>query len=257
MMLEFINVSTGYHSDLVLREISGCLQPGKVTALIGPNGAGKSTLIRAASGILPTRTGQVRLDGINLHQYSVGARAKRISVIPQARSLPGAFTVREVVSMGRTAYTSWLGAFSKLDEKIIRQAMERADVSKLADRRVGELSGGEAQRVLVARALAQQAGIMLLDEPTTHLDLHYQVDILTLLQSLASDEGLSVLAAIHDLNLVARYADQVWLLMAGRLEHQGTPKQVLTEKVLSHAYQLEMSVFHLAEKDILAILPGK
>jgi iron complex transport system ATP-binding protein len=256
-MLEFKNVSTGYSSDLVLQEISACLQTGVVTALIGPNGAGKSSLIRVASGILAPRSGRVTLDGTDLHQYSVETRAKRISVIPQARSLPGAFSVREVVSMGRTAYTGWLGAFSKTDEEIIGQAMERSDVSRLADRRVGELSGGEAQRVLVARALAQQAGIMLLDEPTTHLDFHYQVEILDLLQSLAVNEGLTVLAAIHDLNLVARYADEVWLLVAGRLEQQGNPKQVLTEPVLAHAYQLEMSVLPLPGRDFPAILPGK
>jgi iron complex transport system ATP-binding protein len=159
--------------------------------------------------------------------------------------------------MGRTAYTGWLGSFSQADERIIRQAMERADVARLAERRVGELSGGEAQRVLVARALAQQAGIMLLDEPTTHLDFHYQVEILDLLQSLARDEGLAVLAAIHDLNLAARYAQQVWLLVAGKLEHVGKPEQVLTETALSRAYRMRMSVIPLPERPHPAILPGE
>ena len=177
-MLEINSLSVSYGSRAVLKNISFDLPAGCILAVIGPNGAGKTTLIRALSGIVPLNTGQVQVQGRSLNQLSAGERARWIAVVPQARNLPPAFTAWETVLLGRTPHLNWLGQVSAQDEAIARQAMQRTQSLELADRPVGELSGGEQQRLLLARALAQAAPILLLDEPTSHLDLQFQLSLL-------------------------------------------------------------------------------
>ena len=241
--LSFEHVSAGYHNRLVLKDISIIFPPDKISALIGPNGAGKSTLIKTASGIIPVTNGLVKVNGFDVSKVNSLERARLISVIPQARNLPSAFTVREVVLMGRTAYSGWFGQFSKKDFEIVELAMHRTDTFALAERRIGELSGGEAQRVLLARAIAQQSKVMLLDEPTTHLDIQYQISLLDLILKLTKEDHLVVVLAIHDLNLVSRYADHIALLVDGRIQADGSPADVLRPDILSTAYQLEMKIY--------------
>jgi len=253
--LSFDQVSAGYHDRLVLRDISLLFPPDKISALIGPNGAGKSTLIKTASGIIPVTKGRVKVNGFDISKVNSSERARLISVIPQARNLPSAFTVREVVLMGRTAYSGWFGQFSKEDVEIVELAMQRTDTFSLAERRIGELSGGEAQRVLLARAIAQQSRVMLLDEPTTHLDIQYQINLLDLILKLTKEDHLVVVLAIHDLNLVSRYADHIALLVDGRIQADGSPTEVLQPEILSTAYQLEMKVFHPEGSIFPIILP--
>ena len=253
--LSFDQVSAGYHDRLVLKDISVSFSPGKISALIGPNGAGKSTLIKTASGIIPVTNGRVKVNGFDISKVNSSERARLISVIPQARNLPSAFTVREVVLMGRTAYSGWFGQFSSTDLEIVEQAMQRTDTFSLAERRIGELSGGEAQRVLLARAIAQQSKVMLLDEPTTHLDIQYQVNLLDLILKLTKEDHLVVVLAIHDLNLVSRYADHIALLVDGRIQADGSPAEVLQPEILSTAYQLEMKIFHPEGSLFPIILP--
>ena len=158
-------------------------------------------------------------------------RARYLAVVPQAASLPPAFTAWETVLLGRTPYLNFLGQISDKDEEIARQALQKVDAFDLAERRVGELSGGEQQRVLLARALAQSTPILLLDEPTVHLDLQHQVSLMEIVRSLAHTDNLAVLVALHDLNLAARYADRVALLVAGEVKAAGTPRQVLTPEI--------------------------
>jgi iron complex transport system ATP-binding protein len=253
--LTFDRVSAGYQDRLVLKEISISFLPGEITALIGPNGAGKSTLIKTASGILPVISGQVKVDGFNISKVNSSERARLISVIPQARNLPSAFTVREVILMGRTAYSGWFGQFSTTDLEIVEQAMHRTDTISLADRRIGELSGGEAQRVLLARAIAQQSKVMLLDEPTTHLDIQYQINLLDLIVKLTREDHLVVVLAIHDLNLVSRYANRIALLVDGCIQASGLPPDVLMPEILSFGYQMEMKVLHSEGVEYPVILP--
>lgn len=255
MALTFDNVSAGYYKRQVLHNITLEFQPGHVSALIGPNGAGKSTLIKAASGVLPLSQGRVRVNGHDISKLNHANRAKLISVIPQARNLPPAFTVFEVVQMGRTAYTGWFGQFSHTDADIIEYSMKRTDTFSLADRRIGELSGGEAQRVLLARAISQQASVMLLDEPTTHLDIQYQVNLLDMIVKLAREDHLAVVLAIHDLNLVSRYADRVVLLVEGRVQAAGLPADVLNPEILTQGYHLEMNVIQMEGSNHPVILP--
>ncbi|MCL4559475.1 MAG: ABC transporter ATP-binding protein, partial [Chloroflexi bacterium] len=222
---------------------------------IGPNGAGKTTLIRAISGLIPIQAGRVAADGRDLGQLSPSERARILAVVPQARNLPPYFTAWDTVMLGRTPHLNWLGQISPQDEERARQAMQRTDTYALAGRRVGELSGGEQQRLLLARALTQGAPILLLDEPTAHLDLKYQVTLLDLVRDLAHQDGLAVLMALHDLNLVRRCADQVALLVGGELQAMGTPEEVLEPELLSRAYHLPLVAIPMGSHGRSIIVP--
>jgi len=240
-MLRIENLSAAYHGHPVLHGVSLEVKNGEVLALIGPNGAGKSTLIRAVSGVIPY-TGQVRTNGDDFAALTPMQRARYIAVVPQAISLPPAFTVWETVLMGRTPYLGFLGHASEQDEELARRSLERVHALELIDRRVGELSGGESQRVLLARALTQSTPILLLDEPTAHLDLQYQVSLLELVRDLARKDNLAVLVALHDLNLAARYADRIALLVGGVEKAVGAPGQVLRPELIEAAYCLPVHV---------------
>ncbi len=255
-MLRIENLSVSYGSRHVLENVSLEVNSGEVLALIGPNGAGKSTLVRAVSGVVPVRSGKVRTNGDDLLFLSPMQRARFLAVVPQVVSMPPAFTVWETVLMGRTPYLNFLGQISVKDEQIARLALQKVDALDLAERRVGELSGGEQQRVLLARALAQSTPILLLDEPTTNLDLHYQVDFMEIIRTLAHTDGLAVLIALHDLNLAARYANRVALLVSGEIQATGTPRQVLTPGLISAAYHLPVQVVPHPFADVPLVLPG-
>lgn len=254
LKLEGLTVS--YGDRLALQEISLEVPRGQVVALIGPNGAGKSTLIRAASGILPMQRGSVRTNGEEFTSLSPMQRARCMAVVPQAVSMPPAFTVWETVLMGRTPYLNFLGQTSPSDDVIVRRALQRVDALDFAERRVGELSGGEQQRILLARALAQSTPILLLDEPTAHLDMQYQVALMQTICQLAHEDHLAVMIALHDLNLAAHYADRVALLVQGRLEAIGTPAQVLTPERISQAYHLPVQVVPHPFLQVPLILPA-
>jgi iron complex transport system ATP-binding protein len=242
MTLRIESLSVSYGSRRVLHDISLDVNSGEVLALIGPNGAGKSTLVRAASGVIPVAGGRIRANGHDLLPLPSMARARQLAVVPQAVTLPPAFTAWETVLLGRTPYLNFLGQVSANDERIARLALERVDALDLAERRVGELSGGEQQRVLLARALAQSTPILLMDEPTAHLDLQHQVALMEMARSLAHSDGLSVLVALHDLNLAARYADRLALLVSGTVAALGSASQVLTPQAIASAYGLQVEV---------------
>jgi iron complex transport system ATP-binding protein len=254
-MLKIEGLSVFYGARRVLQAVSLDVQSGQVLALIGPNGAGKSTLVRAVSGIIPVQAGRVGADEVDLLSLPAMRRARYLAVVPQAVSLPPAFTVWETVLLGRTPYLNFLGQISDKDEQIARLALRRVDALDLAERRVGELSGGEQQRVLLARALAQSTPILLLDEPTVHLDLQHQVSLMDTVCSLAHNDNLAVLVALHDLNLAARYADRVALLVAGEVKAAGTPRQVLTPELISEAYHLTVRVVPHPFADVPLVLP--
>ena len=241
-MLRIENLSVAYGPRLVLSGVSLEVNSGEVLALIGPNGAGKSTLLRAVSGVVPAKAGSVRTNGDALLSLSTMQRARVLAVVPQIASMPPAFTVWETVLLGRTPYLNFLGQVSEKDEEIARLALSRVDALDLAERRVGELSGGEQQRVLLARAMAQSTPILLLDEPTSNLDLHYQVNFMETVSSLAHQDNLAILVALHDLNLAARYSDRIALMVDGKIKAAGTPQQVLTPELISAVYHLPVQV---------------
>ena len=254
-MLDIQDLTVSYGKKTVLNKVSLTVSPGEVLGLIGPNGAGKSTLIRAVSGVVPKRAGGICWKEQDLNNLSPSQRARILAVVPQARQLGGAFSVEQTVMMGRTAYMNWLGQPQEEDDEQVRLAMEKTNTTQLAHRRVAELSGGEQQRVLLARALAQTTPVLLLDEPTTHLDLQHQVSLLSLVRKLAHENGLAALMALHDLNQVSLYADRVALVVEGKLKVVGKPEEVLTAEVLSKAYQTPVKVISPEGGDALIILP--
>jgi len=253
-MLNIKNLFVSYTGREILHNVSFDVKNGEVLALIGPNGAGKSTLIRAVSGVIESR-GSIETDGKNFYALNPMERARYVAVVPQATSMPPAFTVWGTVLMGRTPYLGFLGNASKHDEEMTRQALSRVNALNFSERRVGELSGGEQQRILLARALCQSTPILLLDEPTSHLDLQYQISLLELIRELAKENNLAVLVAMHDLNLAARYADRVALMVAGNIKAIGTPKEVLQPDVIAAAYCLPVRVVKHPFMDIPLVLP--
>jgi iron complex transport system ATP-binding protein len=254
-MLSIQYLSVSYGPRQVLHDISLQVQAGEIVALIGPNGAGKTTLIRAVSGVVRPRSGQIHARGEDLAGMTSSQRARKLSVVPQARNLPDPYTVWQTVLLGRTPYLGWLGQPSEGDRARVRWALERTETLELAERRIGELSGGEQQRVLLARALAQETPILLLDEPTAHLDMHHQTTLLDLVYALTRENHLTVLMALHDLNLAALYADRVALLVIGRLQAVGTPAEVLTAERLSEAYRLPLHVSPHPDFGVPLVLP--
>jgi iron complex transport system ATP-binding protein len=231
-----------YGRNAVLREVSLAVRAGEIVAVIGPNGAGKSTLIKAVSGVVPVRSGRTLLDGRPLADLDGAARARRIAVVPQGGYLPPAFLVDQTVLLGRTAYLGWLGRTRPEDLAAVDGALADTGLTDLRHRAVSELSGGEHQRVLLARALAVQAPVLLLDEPTAHLDLTHQAAIFTLITSLAREKDLAVLMVMHDLNHAAAFADRIVLIAGGEIRAEGTPEAVLTPENLTGVYGVRVQV---------------
>jgi iron complex transport system ATP-binding protein len=241
-MLSVQALNVAYGDRQVLHDVSLQIEPGQVLALIGPNGSGKSSLIRTLSGVVKPLAGEISVQGKDARTISDSERARLIAVVPQAANLPPAFTVFECVALGRTPHLNWLGKLGKADLDQIGRALRDSETEALQHRRAGELSGGEQQRVLLARALAQACPILLLDEPTAHLDLHHQVGLLGLVRRMAKEQNLAVLIALHDLNLASLYADRLALLVDGRIRSTGTPEEVLTSETLQSAYQVPLHV---------------
>jgi iron complex transport system ATP-binding protein len=214
-------VSFAYGGEPVVSSVTLAVAEGELVALAGPNGSGKTTLLRLMSGLRRPRTGFVTLDGRMLHQLSPRERARAIAVVPQRIEPRLMFSARQLVAMGRTPYSGLFGQVSREDRCAVEEALRATDMLDLADRRFGELSGGEQQRVALAMALAQEARYLLLDEPTVHLDLQHQHELLELLRGLHIERGVGILTVMHDLNLATLYFDRLALLADGHLVAEG------------------------------------
>ena len=254
-ILKVENLTVVYGEIFAIRDFSLALERGQILGLVGPNGAGKTTLIKSISGVLKPQSGSIKVKSIEITKLDPAARARTIAVVPQARQLGGAFSVEQAVLLGRTAHLGFLGNPKQEDLDKVDWALEKTDLRSLKDRKLAEISGGEQQRVLLARALAQDTSVMLLDEPTNHLDLKYQVDLLRLLRLLAVDDGITILMAMHDLNQVSGSVDQVALLKDGCLMAQGTPGDVLSAENIRSAYQADVETFVHPGSDRHLILP--
>lgn len=242
MRIEACNLVAGYGTRIVLHNISLRLKAGEFVGLIGPNGAGKSTLLRTLVHTPPPRQGTVWLDGKRIQHFSAREIARRIAFVPQTEPTLFEFTVREVVLMGRHPHVRGMFGETSEDFTLATRAMAAADILHLADRPVTALSGGEHRRVLIARALAQNAPTLLLDEPTAHLDLMHQTDLLRVVRRQVDREGAAVLAALHDLNMAAEFCDRLILLSSGRIAAEGAPGTVLTAETLLHVYGVPVQV---------------
>jgi iron complex transport system ATP-binding protein len=238
-----VELHLGYHGHEVVRGASIDLAGGRVTALVGPNGSGKSTLLRSLARLHTPTSGDVVLDGDELATALTPKEfAKRVTLLAQSRPTPTGIGVRDVVGYGRYPYRRRFRSDDTAGPVAIAWAMEVTGVEPMADRCVDELSGGELQRVWLATALAQQTGVLLLDEPTTFLDLHYQVEILDLMRDLADDHNVAVGVVLHDLNQAAAIADHVVLLDDGSVVAHGSPADVLTSENLTRTYRIRIEV---------------
>ncbi len=226
----------------VLRGVDLTASAGRMVCILGPNGSGKTTLLRCLLGRLKTPSGQIVLDGRNLSKHSPRALARLMAYVPQVGKSSFTFTVGELVLMGRLAHTGVMGLAGTRDKAVAKQAMLMTETLQFASRTLDELSGGEAQRVMIARALAQQPSVMLLDEPTSHLDIKNQLVIYRMMQRLAHDWEMAVICVSHDINLAARHADELVLMRDGTIIAAGTPAEVVREDLLMQTYDVEVDL---------------
>ncbi|WP_030610019.1 ABC transporter ATP-binding protein [Streptomyces sclerotialus] len=230
---------------------------GAVTIIVGPNACGKSTLLRALGRLLKPRAGAVLLDGTDLARIPTKKIAQSVGLLPQTPVAPEAITVADLVARGRQPHQHWWQQWSEADERAVTEAMARTDVADLADRPVDELSGGQRQRVWIAMALAQETDLLLLDEPTTYLDISHQVEVLDLVRQLNHERGRTVVAVLHDLNQAARYADHLVAMKAGRIIAQGPPAETVTADLVRDVFGLDSVVVPDPVTGSPLVVPGR
>ena len=235
-------ITVGYDEREVLSMLDLTVPDGKTTVIVGPNACGKSTLLRTLARLLRPTGGVVSLDQRPVQQYRGKHLATILGLLPQQSIAPDGITVSDLVARGRYPRQGLLGQRTAADSAAVAAALLATDTVDLADRRIEELSGGQRQRVWIAMALAQQADILLLDEPTTFLDVTHQIEVLDLLVDLNRREGTTIVMVLHDLNLAARYADHLIVMSAGRIVAQGTPREVITTEIVRESFALESTI---------------
>ncbi|SEA66310.1 ABC transporter ATP-binding protein [Leifsonia sp. 21MFCrub1.1] len=233
------DLSLAYEGGVVVDALDLDIPSGRVTAIVGPNACGKSTLLRGLSRLLPPASGSVLLDGSDIHSLPTKQVAQRLGLLPQSPTAPDGITVADLVSRGRYPHQGWFRRWTAADDEAVAEAMTATGVTDLADRPVDELSGGQRQRVWIAMALAQRTDILLLDEPTTFLDLSHQLDVLDLLLDLNAARGTTVVMVLHDLNLAARYAGHLVAMRSGSIVAAGDPAAVVTAELVRDVFGVE------------------
>jgi iron complex transport system ATP-binding protein len=235
-------ITLGYDARVVVDGLSLAIPPGEVTVIVGPNACGKSTLLRGLARLLKPRTGSVLLDGSDIHRLPTRTVATRLGILPQQPIAPEGITVVDLVTRGRHPHQRWFRQFSREDEAAVDAALEATGIVDLAERPVDELSGGQRQRAWIALALAQGTPLMLLDEPTTFLDLAHQVEVLDLLAELNEAEGRTIVLVLHDLNLACRYAHHLVAMVDGTIAAEGPPDEVITAELMATVFGLDAHV---------------
>lgn len=253
--LNAAHLSLSYDNTHIIHDLNLSIASNKITALVGPNGCGKSTLLRGISRLLKPRRGSVVLDTHDIWSMPTKELAKRLGILPQGPVAPEGLTVHELVAQGRYPHQSWLQQWSTEDERITLEALEITDIANFADRPVDTLSGGQRQRAWIAMTLAQDSDLILLDEPTTFLDLAYQIDVLNLLHDLNVERGKTIVMVLHDLNQACRYADVLVALCGGEIKAQGTPAEVVTEALVRDVFGVECRIMQDPITDTPLIIP--
>lgn len=260
--IEVNKIEIGYHNRPVISDLSVSILKNKITTIIGPNGCGKSTLIKTIARILKAEQGTISLDGKSISTLDTREIAKQMAILPQTAESPGGLSVFELVSYGRFPYRKALGSLSKTDYEYINWAIEVTGLIEFSDRQISDMSGGQRQRVWIAMALAQGTETLVLDEPTTYLDLAHQLDILLLLKKLNREENRTIIMVLHDLNLASRFSDYMIAMKDGALITEGTPHDVMTKNNLRTLFSIEADLqqcpysgnpiftsYHLSEQD--------
>ncbi len=240
--LQTQNLTLAYDQNVIIKELGVTIPQGKITALVGPNGCGKSTLLRGLARLLKPKGGSVYLDGAAISTLSTKAIAKELSTLPQGPTAPEGLTVRELVAQGRYPHQSFFQQWSREDEEALVWALETTRMLDLADRPLDALSGGQRQRAWIAMTLAQATPILLLDEPTTFLDMAHQVEVLLLLDELNEREGRTIVMVLHDINQACRYAHHLIALKEGEIIAQGSPREIIDAGLISAVFGLACSV---------------
>jgi iron complex transport system ATP-binding protein len=236
------NLTLSYENTCIIQNMSLTIPDGQITVLVGPNGCGKSTLLRGISRLLKPRPGRVVLDGQDIWSLPTKELAKRLGILPQGPVAPEGLTVHELVAQGRYPHQSWLQQWSAEDERITLDALEITGITEFADRPVDTLSGGQRQRAWIAMTLAQDSDLILLDEPTTFLDLAYQIDVLDLLHDLNVERGKTIVMVLHDLNHACRYADYLIAVRGGQIAAEGIPGEVVTENMVREVFGIDCRI---------------
>ncbi|MGW5735467.1 MULTISPECIES: ABC transporter ATP-binding protein [Streptomyces] len=249
-------LTLAYEDREVVHALDLAVPDGEVTVIVGPNACGKSTTLRALGRLLKPKSGAVLLDGEALAKLPTKKIARQIGLLPQTPVAPEAITVADLVARGRQPHQHWWQQWSEDDERAVTEAMERTDVAALAERSVDELSGGQRQRVWIAMALAQETELLLLDEPTTYLDIAHQVEVLDLVRQLNHDRGRTVVVVLHDLNQAARYADHLVAMKSGRIVAEGPPAEVVTEDLVREVFGLDCVVVSDPVTGSPLVVPG-
>ncbi|MCK7661674.1 ABC transporter ATP-binding protein [Corynebacterium antarcticum] len=248
-------IDVGYRDQRVISGLDIDIPRGAVTSVIGPNGCGKSTLLKALCRLLPLRAGEVTIDGTPLSRVPSRVLARRLGVLPQNPVAPEGVLVADLVVLGRHPHRSWIRQWAADDDDAVREALELTGVADLADRAVDSLSGGQRQRVWLSMALAQQTDILLLDEPTTYLDLAHSLDVLDLIDSMQADHGRTVVMVLHDLALACRYSDNLVVMRDGAVVAQGDPADIVTEELLDSVFGLNARILPDPVSDRPLIVP--
>lgn len=235
-------LTLAYGDRTIVEGLDLAIPPGRITAIVGANGCGKSTLLRALARLLPPRTGHVLLDGKALHSQPSKEVARTLGLLPQSPTAPEGIAVADLVGRGRHPHQKLLSRWSARDYQVVAESLAATGMTEFADRSVDELSGGQRQRVWIAMALAQETDILLLDEPTTFLDVAHQVEVLDLLTDLNRDRGTTIAMVLHDMNLAARYADHLFALRSGRVVASGPPNDVMTRDLIREVFDLDALV---------------
>ena len=233
------NLAVGYHGKPLIEEVSLCVQRGRIVTLIGPNGSGKSTILKTIIGQLPELSGAVYLDGETMRSRSRNDIARRMTILMTARVEPELMTCRDVVSSGRYPYTGKLGVLREEDRRIVEQSLAQADALSFADSPFSAISDGQRQRILLARALCQEPEIIVLDEPTSFLDIRYKLELLTVLKRMVRENDLAVLLSLHELELAERISDTVVCVAGDRIDRIGPPEEIFTRAYIAKLYQME------------------
>lgn len=241
-IFEVTQLHTGYQDVTILSDLSVAIEKGKVTTIIGPNGCGKSTLLKTLGRILKKQSGEIYLQEQNLHNMSTKEIAKKLAILSQSPSGPGQLKVAELIAYGRYPHRQNLGRLTQEDRDKIHWAMEITNTLEYAERELDALSGGQRQRVWLAMALAQETDILLLDEPTTYLDMAHQLEVLEIVHELNQNFGCTIIMVLHDLNHAARYSDELIAMQKGKVLYQGAPKDIMTNDVLKDVFKIDAKI---------------